>query len=98
MHTTRTNVSNHGSYAGGELVLDVQVPLRHVVALGAGVRVGLAQFVSRERRQDAVKKRMCWWAVTCRRSWILDRGILKKGRSLSDEKDELIRQRKDVKQ
>src|SRR5438876_8237598 len=68
MDATRPNVSNHGSQARGELVLGVQVPLRHIVALGAGVRVGLTQFVGRERRQNAVKKRMCCYAVACRRS------------------------------
>src|SRR6266704_1285379 len=98
MDATRPNVSNHGSQARGELVLDVQVPLRHIVALGAGVRVGLTQFVGRERRQNAVKKRMCCYAVACRRSWILDRGIFKKGSCLGHEKNELIRQRKNIKQ
>src|SRR5437762_9317432 len=88
MDATRPNVSNHGSQARGELVLDVQVPLRHIVALGAGVRVGLTQFVGRERRQNAVKKRMCCYAVACRRSWILDRGIFKKGSCLGHEKNE----------
>src|SRR2546421_4218111 len=90
MHATRTNISSHGSHAWGELVLNVQVPLSHVVALGAGVRVRLAQFVGRERWQDPVKKPTG--------SRILDRGIFKKGSCLGHEKNELIRQRKDIKQ
>src|SRR2546429_5814664 len=41
---------------------------------------------------------ICCYAVACRRSWILDRGIFKKGSCLGHEKNELIRQRKNIKQ
>src|SRR5882762_123384 len=98
MHAARPNVSNHGSHALGELVLNVQVPLSHVVALGAGVRVRLAQFVGRERWQNPVKKCLCCCAVACRRSWILDGSVFEKRSCLGHEKNELIRQRKDIKQ
>jgi hypothetical protein len=33
VHATRAHVGNHGGQARGELVLDIEVPLRDVVAL-----------------------------------------------------------------
>src|SRR5207244_10879260 len=38
------------------------------------------------------------YEVASSRSWILDRGIFKKGSCLGHEKNELIRQRKNIKQ
>src|SRR6266852_1702163 len=76
VHTTRADISSHGREAGGELKLDVEIPLRHVIAFRAGIRIGLAQFIRWKGWQNAVKKRAG--------SGVLDGGILKKGRCLSD--------------
>jgi len=49
MYASRTDIGSHGRKAGRKLILDVQVPLRDVIALRTRVRIGLAQFISRER-------------------------------------------------
>jgi len=40
MDATRADVRDHRCHARSELILDIQVPLAHVVAMGVGVGVG----------------------------------------------------------
>src|SRR6266404_3960354 len=39
MHTSRANIGDHRCQAGRELILYIEVPLRHVIAFGVGIGI-----------------------------------------------------------
>src|SRR5712664_2411680 len=90
MDASGPDLGRHGGQAWGELILDVEVPLRDVIALGAGIRIRRAQFIRRERWLNSVKKRTI--------SRLIDRGILKERSRLGHQKNELIGKRQDIEQ
>ncbi len=99
MYSSRAYVCDHGRQALRELILDIKVPLRDVVALGVRFHVRRAQFVrtdetsGNEGKRKSRTRRTPW--ITCR---CVQRSILKEGSRLGRQKNELIRQRQNVEQ
>src|SRR5258705_3607085 len=79
MYASRTDIGSHGRKAGRKLILDVQVPLRDVIAFRTGVRIGLTQLIGGIGwlNSRSIKERPV--------SWVLDGSVLKKRRCLSHQ-------------
>src|SRR5258708_35156043 len=55
MHASRADIGDHGGQARGQLLLNVEIPLHHVIALGAWVDIRGTQSVCRKIRGLAGK-------------------------------------------
>ncbi len=92
MDAARPDVSDHRCHAWGELILDIQVPLAHVIAMGVRIGVSGAQFVGWKGAGQPIEE-----AYRISRG-VFEHRVLEERRRLGHQQNVLIGQRQHVKQ
>ncbi len=91
MDAAGADVSDHRCHARSELILDIQVKLAHVIAMGVGIGVSGAHLVGWEGARQPIEE------AYRSGGGVFEHRVLEKRRRLSHQKDELIGERQNVK-
>src|SRR5438067_10179572 len=89
MDTARTDVSDHSRQAWRNLLLNIQVPLSHIISLGIRLNIGCAQRIRGERRSPRK-------VIETARRRIVDRRVREKRSRLRSQENKLIGQRQNI--
>src|SRR5437588_8752300 len=91
MDAARAHICHHAGQARSNLLLKVEIPLHHIIALGLGIDKSAAQAIRGKRNIQAAKIRKGSCTSTFP-EWVFDHRIREKRYGLSDQQRKLVGQ------